>query len=589
MEGEEINTKVRSMQIEIGKYLSKGQDFINRAHALLDPKILAYESERVLTETWIHVDMDMFYAAVEIRDNPALADKPLAVGTNGMLTTANYIAREYKIHSGMPGYIALRLCPDLMIIPPNFEKYHLVAEQIRNIFREYDPKFETQGLDEAYLLVTPMLKESESDTETGRNGLAQEIRDRIYQETKLTCSAGIACNKLLAKICSDMNKPNGQCYLPPDREAIIDFMQKLNVRKVPKIGSVLEKVLNGIGIYTCGDILKNKLSLSVTVTESTFQFLLKSALGIGDVQHSEAEDQKSVSISRTFPATDNLGELMDKLKNYSQALSDELGILDAESRHITVNVKTYKYETKTRSEGLKKYISSCEDIFQVAKKQLEALNIDEPIRLLGIKASALAHGKTKRKSIKTYLGEQSKKTAGEKAKRLAKKDEFVHSMLFNSLTPETNQVEQNLSLKELNELAYKPTEKVPTPVKVSKELPSIPQDIPISSPTTASNTPAKPEIESVYTDILISKPSQISEVTQYKEPVLSEELKDNKSKLKAKLMQCPICGKWYEFTEYMMSKHIEGCIEKKETLKRKAKELPVEKRPRKRNKMSNYR
>ena len=205
------------------------------------------ELERDLSHIIVHVDMDAFYAAVETRDNPKLKDIPMAVGSNSMLSTSNYVARKFGVRAAMPGYIAKKLCPNLTIVRENFQKYREVSNQVRDIISQYDPNFCGMGLDEAYLDITyhvNIIEEQRngntaSSTCTGDKGaedrqklvegIVQELREKIFQKSKLTASAGIACNVMLAKVCSDMNKPDGQFYLPPNREAILDFVKDLPI------------------------------------------------------------------------------------------------------------------------------------------------------------------------------------------------------------------------------------------------------------------------------------------------------------------------------------------------------------------------
>ena len=201
------------------------------------------ERERDLTRTWFHIDMDMYYAAVEIRDRPSLADKPIAIGSMAMIATANYVARQYGVRSAMPGFMGLILCPELILIPPNYGKYIAVSRQFREIVAEYDPHYVTLGLDEVNMDVTDYLRRSNIDNEEGKKELAHRIRTRVHEATKLTCSAGIAPNRMLAKICSDWNKPDGQSYMPPDRSHIMDFIGSLEVRKIPYIGGMQETTL----------------------------------------------------------------------------------------------------------------------------------------------------------------------------------------------------------------------------------------------------------------------------------------------------------------------------------------------------------
>lgn len=201
----------------------------------------------------IHIDMDCFYAAVETRERPELRGKPIAVGggeRRGVVTTCNYEARAFGVRSAMPGYKARELCPALVFLPVRFDLYRAVSAHIRRIFLSYTPLVEPLSLDEAYLDVTA----------AGRFAwdIAKEIRARVKQETRLTCSAGIAANKMLAKIASEWRKPDGQFAIPPgDVDA---FMQTLPVRKLWGVGPKGAAKFTAAGIHTCGDLQRFTLA-----------------------------------------------------------------------------------------------------------------------------------------------------------------------------------------------------------------------------------------------------------------------------------------------------------------------------------------
>jgi len=173
----------------------------------------------------MHFDMDMFFAAIEIRDDPSLEDKPVGVGDYLMLTTTNYIARKAGVKSGMPGFIGRKLCPNLVFIKPNYPKYRVMANKLRKIAESYDECYESLGLDEVYLDVTQYLKDNGLNSEEGAIFLGQKIRREIKEVTGLTATGGIGCNKLLAKICGDLNKPDGLTFLPPLIPDILSFMK----------------------------------------------------------------------------------------------------------------------------------------------------------------------------------------------------------------------------------------------------------------------------------------------------------------------------------------------------------------------------
>src|SRR5881392_4323077 len=196
----------------------------------------------------IHLDMDCFYAAIEVRDRPSLRGKPVGVGgardRRGVLTTCNYEARAFGVRSAMPTFMALQRCPNLIILPTRFDVYRKEAGVIREILFRFTPLVEPLSLDEAYLDVT--------DHPGAPAPLAQVIRGLIFRKTKLTASAGIGPNKLVAKIASDLKKPNGQVEVKP--EEVPEFMEKLPVRKLWGIGEVTEQKLERLGIATCGDM-----------------------------------------------------------------------------------------------------------------------------------------------------------------------------------------------------------------------------------------------------------------------------------------------------------------------------------------------
>jgi len=194
----------------------------------------------------LHIDMDCFYAAIEVRDHPSLKGKAVAVGgrERGVLTTANYEARKYGCRSAMPTFKALQLCPDLIVMPTRFEVYREESRKVRDIFNRYTQLVEPLSLDEAYLDVT-------NNRESGVR-IASQIRSRIEEETGLTASAGIASNKLLAKIASDWKKPNGQFEIKPGE--VEEFLEHLPVRRLHGVGRKTEERLASVEVLTCGDL-----------------------------------------------------------------------------------------------------------------------------------------------------------------------------------------------------------------------------------------------------------------------------------------------------------------------------------------------
>lgn len=245
----------------------------------------------------IHVDMDCFYASVEIREQPHLAEHPVAVGGKasgrGVLTTCNYKAREFGLHSAMPAAKALKLCPDLVLLPVRMDLYREASAKIHAIFRRYTTTIEPLSLDEAYLDV------SNSELRRGSATLiAQEIRQRTKEELDLTASAGIASNKFLAKVASDWNKPNGQFAIPPEKVA--DFMQDLPVKNIPGVGPVTRKRLSSLGIETCGELQQRTLPALQEQFGRFGSALYQFARGEDERPVKSSRKRKSLSIERTF-------------------------------------------------------------------------------------------------------------------------------------------------------------------------------------------------------------------------------------------------------------------------------------------------
>lgn len=245
----------------------------------------------------IHIDMDCFYAAVEMRDFPKLADKPLAIGgavnQRGVIATCNYAARAYGVRSAMPTTQALKLCRHLILRPGRMDVYKQESQYIRDVFKEYTHLIEPLSLDEAYLDVTNSDKCKGSAT-----WIAQEIRERIYQTRKLTASAGIAPNKSLAKIASDWHKPNGQKVIHP--EEVAAFMLQLPVRKLFGVGPKMEERLKALAITTCSDLQQHSLEYLTAHFGVMGQRLYELARGIDERPVNPERIRKSISVEETY-------------------------------------------------------------------------------------------------------------------------------------------------------------------------------------------------------------------------------------------------------------------------------------------------
>ncbi|MDP2592321.1 DNA polymerase IV [Vibrio splendidus] len=245
----------------------------------------------------IHVDMDCFYAAVEMRDNPSYRNRPLAVGGHekqrGVLSTCNYEARKFGIRSAMPTGKALQLCPNLLVVPGRMSVYVEISKKIREIFSRYTSIIEPLSLDEAFLDVTDSKQCHGSATL-----IAEAIRHDIWNELNLTASAGIAPIKFLAKVASDMNKPNGQFVIPPqDVQAVID---ELPLEKIPGVGKVSIEKLHQAGFFTCKDIKESDYRELLLRFGRQGASLWKRSHGVDDREVIIERERKSVGVERTF-------------------------------------------------------------------------------------------------------------------------------------------------------------------------------------------------------------------------------------------------------------------------------------------------
>ncbi|OEL23261.1 DNA polymerase kappa [Dichanthelium oligosanthes] len=352
---------------------------ISHFQKVAEKKMLELEASRDLSKIWLHTDMDAFYAAVETLNDPSLKGKPLAVGSMSMIATASYEARKFGVRAAMPGFIGCKLCPGLVFVRPNFERYTHYSELTRKVFQRYDPNFIATSLDEAYLNITNVC------IERGITGeeVATELRAAIHQETGLTCSAGVAPNRMIAKVCSDINKPNGQFILPNDREAVLTFVSTLPIRKIGGIGKVTEQMLcQVLGISTCQEMLQKAAFLCALFSECSADFFLSVGLGLGGTETPEQRQRKSISCERTFAATNDSSLLFEKLANLTENLTDDLQKEGLKGKTLTLKLKTADFEVRTRAVTARGYINSKEDILIYATKLLKA-EMPLSLRLMG--------------------------------------------------------------------------------------------------------------------------------------------------------------------------------------------------------------
>ena len=334
----------------------------------------------------IHVDMDAFYASVEQMDNPALKGRPLAVGgaeKRGVVSAASYEARKFGVRSAMSGYLAKKNCPDLIFVPPRFERYKEISLKIRNIFFDYTDLVEPLSLDEAYLDVTTNKKGNPS-----ASLIAEEIRQRIFDEVGLTASAGISINKFLAKVASDYNKPNGQKTVNP--EEVISFLENLEIRKFYGVGKVTADKMYHLGIFTGIDLKQKSVEFLRENFGKSGDYYYHVVRGIHNSEVKPNRIPKSVGAERTFD--ENLSSevfMLQRLENIATELEKRLKKSKISGKTVTLKIKYSDFTLQTRSKTLPYYIADKSLILETTKELLYQEKLGNSVRLLGISLSNL--------------------------------------------------------------------------------------------------------------------------------------------------------------------------------------------------------
>jgi len=330
--------------------------------------------------------MDAFYASVEQLDNPELRGKAVAVGGSsqrGVVSAASYEARKFGVRSAMSSVIAKRNCPELIFVKPRFERYKEISGQIREIFFEYTDLVEPLSLDEAYLDVTENKKGNPSATL-----IARQIRNRIKEKTGLNASAGISINKFIAKIASDINKPNGQKTVQP--EEVIEFLEELDIRKFYGVGKVTAEKMYRLGIFSGKDLkLKSEEYLTEHFGKSGAHFY-NVVRGIHLSEVKPHRIRKSLGAERTF--NENISSeifMLERLENIAEEIERRLKKSKVAGKTITLKIKYSDFTLQTRSKTIDYYISGKDLILEIAKDLLYQEKMKNSVRLLGISLSNL--------------------------------------------------------------------------------------------------------------------------------------------------------------------------------------------------------
>jgi len=335
----------------------------------------------------LHLDMDAFFAAVELLRRPELKGKPVIIGgrgdptRRGVVATATYEARKFGVRSGMPFRTAQRLCPDAVYLPTDFAEYARWSKVFKAVMRAVSPLFEDRGIDEAYLDISELMVSSET--------IGRELKARILHDTGMTCSIGIAPNKLIAKIASDLDKPDALTIL--NSEDIADRIWPLEARKIPGIGPKADERLRAMGIRTIGELATAPLLiLAKRFGTSMAQFMHAAANGRHDRPVVTAREPKSRSRETTFQ--DDVGDrqvMADTLATLSGRVADDLQTRGYIGRTVGIKLRFADFATLTRDRTLSEPTNDPAVIRAAAFDCLKRIALDRPVRLLGVRVTEL--------------------------------------------------------------------------------------------------------------------------------------------------------------------------------------------------------
>ncbi len=335
----------------------------------------------------LHIDMDAFFAAVEEKRHPELTGKPIVIGGDGdptkrgVVSTASYEARKYGIHSAMPLRRAYQLCPEAVFLPVDYDEYVKVSGKIKTVLRSFTPLVEDVGIDEAFLDITDIDMESEE--------IVKRIKERIREETDLSCSIGIGPNKLLAKIASDMKKPDGLTII--SSEDIKEMIWPLPVRKLWGVGPKTEKRLHDVGITTIGDLASiPPEKLIEDFGQSYGNYLHEASRGMDESPLITHWEPKSMSRETTFQRdTDNWNVISKNLAELTRDVVDSMKESGYQGKTVTIKIRFSNFETHTRAKTLDDFTDSLDIIRKAAFEVFGRIELKKKIRLIGVRVSNL--------------------------------------------------------------------------------------------------------------------------------------------------------------------------------------------------------
>ena len=330
----------------------------------------------------IHVDIDAFYASVEELDDKSIIGKPVVVGgksNHGVVTTANYIAREYGIHSAMPMYMAKNLCDHLIIKPMRRQRYLEKSREVFEVLKTYTNKIEKVSIDESYLDISGLGYEED---------IVYKLQEDVYKKTGLNVSCGLSYNKFLAKLASDWNKPRGVKIIR--EEDLPEILFPLDIRKVHGIGNKTEKKLRNIGINTVEDLYSLSYEFLTTMFKKSGEEIYKRIRGIDNREVTPNTVRKSLGTESTFEVTSKREELINYLKEFAREISEDLIVKEISGYTLTLKMKNENFKIKTRSKTYDETIYEEDDILKKSLEIFEEVYNGEKLRLIGITVSNLA-------------------------------------------------------------------------------------------------------------------------------------------------------------------------------------------------------
>lgn len=347
----------------------------------------------ILERKILHVDMDAFFASVEVLDNKKLKGKPIIVGgvsERGVVATCSYEARKFGVHSAMPIFLAKSKCPKGIFLPTRPHRYKEISIKIFHIFYEITSMVEPLSIDEAYLDIT--------NIKNNPLEVAKIIKKRVFQEIGLSLSIGISYNKFLAKLASDWNKPNGLKIITKDM--VPNILYPLSINKVYGLGGKSVKKLNNIGIFTIKDMFNLSKELYIDYFGKFGMDIYDRIRGIDNREVQPLRERKSIGKERTLKSdTKDKEELKLYIKEFSKSISKIISDKNISGKTITLKIKTASFESHTKSKTLKNYIWSMEDIYKEGCEILDTINLKEDIRLIGVSLSSLKENNIKQLSF----------------------------------------------------------------------------------------------------------------------------------------------------------------------------------------------